>query len=255
MNKWYKMYYNKYKGLKPQKRWGLNAVGKVNESVILSYLDGLTKVISKHGDISYGVLGDWIEGYKSDENNLKIEQSIKEPYTVEDFKIKDGIENFEEAYVIKKVKYEKVKKDTGGEDTEEAISIQNRIISELTDEITSWITYITLYNARKIRNQIDIEYENEEYECSTCKRVKKGIQSMYSIKGLNGKVTECEDCRAMGESDEYSEDWWVMDYACANGCCICCGCTCGWMESDEMEDEEYNEIQRKYGWYWGRLDD
>lgn len=40
------------------------------------------------------------------------------------------------------------------------------------------------------------------------------------------------------EDHEYDDyDDWMEDYACENGCCRCCGCSC-WMNDYDEEDDE-----------------
>lgn len=35
-----------------------------------------------------------------------------------------------------------------------------------------------------------------------------------------------EDLLLPLEEEDDDEDWWMEDYACENGCCQCCGCSC-----------------------------
>jgi len=37
------------------------------------------------------------------------------------------------------------------------------------------------------------------------------------------------------EDDDDCEHDWRDYYACENGCCSCCGCSCGWEDDDDYE--------------------
>ena len=35
------------------------------------------------------------------------------------------------------------------------------------------------------------------------------------------------------DPEDDDDEWWSGVYACKNGCCACCGCTCYWDDDDE----------------------
>lgn len=65
---------------------------------------------------------------------------------------------------------------------------------------------------------------------------KKGFKKLIRI--LPVIKEEIPAAELFTNSHDYEDDYqfsWYDDYACENGCCACCGCSCG----DYWDDEDH----------------